>query len=186
MDTMRIALLSALCAICQVSASAESPLFPETTREIGGVPMYKIGEYRYVYRFFFKLYDAVLYADRESQAADIINRTVPFHLEFHYLRTIEKSIILESAAKMLAKNLSPTELAQIQDRVDRINTAYQTVQAGDRSSLTYIPDVGTILRINGAPVITIEGADFAEFYFEIWLGEQPISTDLKANLLGQS
>jgi len=100
-----------------------------------------------------------------------------------------QSIILESADKILRRNLSPAEFSQISDRVDQINEAYRTVLDGDRSSLTYQPGVGSTLAINGSPAVTIEGADFARLYFKIWLGEQPISSSLRAsaqsNLLWQ-
>jgi len=86
---------------------------------------------------------------------------------------------------MLEKNLNSQELAQIAERVGRLNAAYQTVKEGDQSSLTYLPETGTTLRINGAPVITIEGQDFARLYFTIWLGEQPISVPLREHLLGR-
>jgi len=145
----------------------------------------KRGEYRYVYRLFFELYDAAFFAVQSAQNEDILNAEVPFHLSFRYLRTIDKSIIIESADKMLARNLSPTELKSIAERVDKINAAYTTVEDGDRSSLTYIPSVGTILKINGMPVATIVGQDFAKLYFQIWLGENPISAAMKAVLFGE-
>jgi len=84
----------------------------------------------------------------------------------------------------LEKNLSPEERALIAKRVGRINAAYTTVNEGDTSSLTYQPGHGTTLRVNGEPKLTIEGQDFAKLYFRIWLGSQPISKSLKANLLG--
>lgn len=145
----------------------------------------KRGEYRYVYRRFFKLYDAALFAAKSESNEDILSAEVPFHLSFQYLRTIDKSIIIESAGKMLARNLSPTELKSIAERVDKINTAYTTVEDGDRSSLTYIPNIGTTLKINGSPVATIVGQDFAKLYFQIWLGENSISAAMKAVLFGE-
>lgn len=144
----------------------------------------KRGEYRYVYRMFFKLYDAALYASPDAETNHILEARASYRLQFRYLREIDKSIILESSAKMLRKNLSPEQLNQITARVDRLNAAYRTVRKGDHSSLTYQPGIGTTLSINGRPVITIEGEDFARLYFTIWLGEQPISDSLKRKLLG--
>ncbi len=167
-----------------LSARTPEPSFPETV-EVDGAELTKRGEYRYVYRFFFKLYDAALYAPAEASVAEILQAETPFRLQFRYLREIEKSIILKSADTMLAKNLSDSELDTIQDRIDQLNDAYTTVRDGDRSSLTYEPDVGTTLRINGESVVTIEGDDFAPLYFKIWLGDQPISRSLRAALLDE-
>ena len=149
------------------------------------VSMNLTGSHRFVYRMFFKLYDACFYTDAE-QVTDIdrlLNGENALLLEFDYLRTIKKSIILESSEKILAKNMSPTELTAIQERVNQINAVYQTVGKGDRSALSYVPGKGTTLWINDQAVITIEGKDFAQLYFRIWLGEQPISQQMRDALL---
>ena len=181
---MKPKLLTALLFLTALNLSARTPepLFPETI-EVEGLEMSKKGEYRYVYRFFFQLYDAALYAPEGASAADILATETDFRLQFRYLREIEKSIILKSADRMLDKNLSSSELQQIADRVEQINTAYTTVRDGDRSSLTFQRDEGTTLRINSEPAVTIEGDDFARLYFQIWLGEQPISPSLRDALL---
>ncbi len=143
------------------------------------------GSYRFVYRMFFKLYDANLYTDA-GKVADIdklFNGENTVLLKFSYLRKINKSIILESSEKILANSMTPVELASIKKRVDRINAAYRTVTRGDRSALSYVPGKGTTLWINGERKITIEGDDFARLYFRIWLGERPISKQMRDELL---
>lgn len=143
------------------------------------------GKHRFIYRMFFKLYDAAFYTDATETAdiEDVLSGKYALHLEFDYLRKIKKSIILESSEKILANNMSLSELASIQARVDRINAAYRTVDKGDRSALSYIPGKGTVLWINGEPMITVEGEDFARLYFRIWLGERPISKAMRDALL---
>lgn len=181
---MKSYLFLALLSLTTLKLSAEmpEPSFSNTV-EVDGVELSKQGEYRYVYRFFFELYDAALYAPAEAQAQEILNANTVFRLQFRYLREIEKSIILKSADRMLAKNLSDLDRASIAERVQKLNEAYTTVREGDRSSLTYQQDVGTTLRINGEPMVTVEGADFARLYFQIWLGEKPISRSLREALL---
>lgn len=164
--------------------AAAAPLFPKEIT-LAGQSFQKLGEYRYVYRFIFDLYDAALYAPGNATAEQVLGAAIPFRLQFRYLRTIDKSIILKSADRMLEKNLSPAERALIAERVGQINQAYTTVNEGDTSSLTYQPGSGTTLKINGEPQLTIEGEDFAQLYFRIWLGPSPISKSLKAHLLGR-
>lgn len=167
----------------RAEATAEA-LFPQEIT-LAEESFQKLGEYRYVYRFLFDLYDAALYAPADATAEEVLAAATPFRLQFRYLRTIDKTIIMKSADRMLEKNLSPEEKAQIGDRVARINEAYTTVNAGDTSSLTYQTSRHTTLKINGEPKLTIEGEDFAKLYFRIWLGPHPISKSLKANLLGR-
>lgn len=179
-------LLVGLTMATQVSsAKSPEPAFPSSlTLEEVSDSLSKRGEYRYIYRMFFKLYDAALFSRASSNNDQILNAETNFRLQFRYLRKIDKSIILESSEKMLQKNLSAAELDQIQERMNVLNAAYRSVDEGDRSSLTYIPGKGTTLRINGEQITTIAGQDFAALYFKIWLGEKPISQSLKGHLLG--
>jgi hypothetical protein len=179
--SFRYITLIALLAFNPLAGAPEPPFPP--TEVINGDELSKRGEYRYVYRLFFQLYDAALYAPESAKTSEILTAKTDFRLQFRYLREIEKSIILKSADRMLEKNLSESERAQIAGRVAKINEAYTTVRDGDRSSLTYQRGIGTTLRINGDPVVTIEGDDFARHYFTIWLGEHPISQGLKESLL---
>lgn len=144
------------------------------------------GTYRYVYAMFFKLYDLTLYTDAAPQCspAELLNGQHTVRLEFTYLRTIQKDIILESAEKMLKRNLSASEFASIQERIAQLNAAYTTVRRGDQSVLSYQSGHGTSLEINGHPIMTIPGDDFAPLYFRIWLGDQPICTEMRDQLLG--
>ena len=60
------------------------------------------------------------------------------------------------------------------------------VQKGDRYALTYVPGAGTTLALNGRPLGTIEGADFAAALFTIWLGtKDPMDASFRLALLGE-
>ncbi|MEN8829851.1 MAG: chalcone isomerase family protein [Lentimonas sp.] len=175
-----------LCLLGPLAATNASPTsqFPQTY-QAAEPALERRGVYRYVYRVFFKLYDAALFAKKEVRAEEILNAKVPFHLEFRYLRTIDKTIILKTADKMLERNLTAAERELIAERVSQLNAAYQTVNKGESSSLTFIPTQGTQLRINDKPIVTIPGDDFARLYFQIWLGEKPISESMKEELIGE-
>jgi hypothetical protein len=146
----------------------------------------KLGEYRFVYRIFFELYEAALFTAEGGNADDVLEAKTAFHLQFRYLREIDKSIILKSADRMLEKNLSAEERARISDRVARMNEAYTSVKDGDLVTFTYEPGRGTTLTINGKSAITIEGQDFTQLYFRIWLGEKALSSSLREHLLGRA
>ncbi len=174
-----IAVLSYLTIIQSSFAAVDSKL-----KEIK-TSLNPAGNHRFVYRMFFKLYDARFYTNAEQTVDidEILDGENTLLLEFDYLRKIKKSIILESSEKILARNMSPDELALIQKRVDLINAMYRTVGEGDRSALSYVPGEGTTLWINGRSIISIKGKDFARLYFRIWLGEQPISERMRDALL---
>ena len=47
-----------------------------------------------------------------------------------------------------------------------------------------MPGAGTELALNGSRLGIIDGTDFASAYFRIWLGDAPIDTRLRDQLLG--
>ncbi|RQW79162.1 MAG: hypothetical protein EHM62_06795 [Methylococcus sp.] len=144
------------------------------------VPLRNAALLRYLY--FLKAYVAALYLPADV-APERALADVPKRLEISYLVAIRGEDFDKGAAPVLRRNLSPTELERLQQRLDRLNAAYRDVQPGDRYALSYHPGRGTELNLNGTPLVTIEGADFAAAYFGIWLGREPIDEGLKRSLL---
>jgi hypothetical protein len=58
------------------------------------------------------------------------------------------------------------------------------VKDGSITTYTYVPGTGTVVNVGGKDVATIEGKDFAEVLFSLWLGPKPPSEDLRKGLLG--
>lgn len=134
------------------------------------------------YLLVLKAYVAALYLPADVAPEQAL-ADVPKRLEISYLVAIRGQDFDKGAAPVLKRNLSTDQLAQLQARLDRLNAAYRDVQPGDRYALSYHPGRGTELSLNGTPLVTIEGADFAAAYFGIWLGREPIDADLKKSLL---
>jgi hypothetical protein len=149
---------------------------------IGGkvVPLRNAALLRYLR--FIKAYVAALYLPEGVRAVDVLS-DVPKRLELSYLVAIKGPDFGKGAAPTLERNLTAAELARLQVRIERINAAYRDVKVGDRYSLTYLPGRGTELALNGTPLVTIEGTDFAAAYFGIWLGRASIDDKLKRDLL---
>ena len=75
------------------------------------------------------------------------------------------------------------DAAALADRIETLHRAYRDVDKGDRYSLTYVPEQGTELALNGQVLTRVAGADFACAYFGIWLGGDPIDDGLRDRLL---
>lgn len=184
LDWVCCLLALALTVILPAPATAltvENIAFADSTT-IGGkpVPLRNAALLRYLKVI--KAYVAALYLPEGVKAEEVLS-DVPKRLELSYLVSIKGPDFDRGAAPVLARNQTPAELAGLQGRIDKLNAAYRDVQAGDRYSLTYLPERGTELALNGRPLIVIEGADFAAAYFGIWLGRAPIDEKLKRNLL---
>lgn len=163
------------------TVSIENVVFADRVTIAGeSVPLRNAALLRYLR--FIKVYVAALYLPASVPGEDVLD-DVPKRLEIAYLVSFGKDDFAKGAAPVLERNLSATELAALQERVDRLNAAYRDVEPGDRYALTYTPGEGTELTLNGEPLITIEGADFAAAYFGVWLGREPIDNKLKQDLL---
>lgn len=176
-------ILTSLCTLSPnaYSLTVENATFADSVT-IGGtpVPLHNAALLRYLK--FIKAYVAALYLPEGVKSEDVLS-DVPRRLEINYLVSIKGTDFGKGAEPTLQLNQTAAELAKLRSRIDQINAAYKDVKAGDRYALTYQPGKGTELALNGTPLITIQGADFAAAYFGIWLGRESIDDGLKRNLL---
>ena len=157
-------------------AFAENVVVGETELSLRG-----IGNVRYM--LVFEVYVGALYLPEETSAERILSADVPRRLVFEYLYEVRADQLIEAADHFLSENVGPAVLERIRPAVDAINRMYVDVSPGDRYALTYVPGVGTELALNGETVGVVPGAEFAENYFSIWLGEKPLSVRFKRQLL---
>jgi hypothetical protein len=166
---------------------------PAQTAEIEGVKFSKtysaegknlrltgVGLLRY---WGFKAYIGALYLE-EGASPDAALSDTAKRIELEYFRAIKGKDFGPATDKSIAKNVDVTAYERLRPRIDYHNSLYEDVQPGDRYALTYIPGRGTELALNGEPKGIIEGADFAEAVFSIWLGTNPINNSFKKQILG--
>lgn len=145
--------------------------------------LYGYGTARYARVF--KVYVAGFYGPRDVEPEEILERDVTRRLEIEYLRSIAADDINEATRQMLERQLDEETYAKVEERFAYLADLYQDVEEGDRYVFEYIPGEGGTLFFNGDAVGSVEGEDFARAYFGIWLGEDPLSSSLKRELLGQ-
>lgn len=76
----------------------------------------------------------------------------------------------------LAEEISSELLAILQEQYDRVDS-------GDRVEIAYLPDHGETLRINGEVVIRDPDRELIPALTDLWLGNDPVSGNLKRLLL---
>jgi hypothetical protein len=69
-------------------------------------------------------------------------------------------------------------------RLAKLATMIPNVEKGDQILMTWVPGKGTVVSAKGAEKGVIEGKDFADALFAVWLGPTPVQADLKTALLG--
>jgi len=99
------------------------------------------------------------------------------------LRDLSKGKITEAVEAGFEKN-NRDQMPALQQRLDRFNAGVADLKEGDRLTITYTPGKGTNLSSRAGKNITIDGKDFADALFSVWLGASPVDEDLKNGMLG--
>lgn len=137
-------------------------------------------------KLFFKIYIAELYLVNPSHdAATILADEDQKMMVMDFLYDEVSAEKLVSAwNEGFAANLSEEKLAALADRIEQFNSMFVTVKKGDKIVLNYLPGQGTSVTIAGEKKGMVEGKDFADALFAIWLGDKPVTKELKKQLLG--
>jgi Chalcone isomerase-like len=131
-----------------------------------------------------KVYVASLYLETPSKdATAIVASNQIKSMRLHMLRDVEGPKISGAIAEGFERN-SKAALPQLKARLDQLAKMIPDVKEGDELCLSWIPDSGTHVLVRGTAVGTIEGRDFADALFSVWLGPDPVQEDLKLALLG--
>lgn len=138
------------------------------------------------YAVFIRIYGAGLYGPEGVPADSLLELGEPKRLDIHYFVDINASDLALAANTILERQLSADALQALKPRIDRLHAAYRSVRPGDRYVMEYLPGRGTVLRLNGERLVSVEGSDFARAYFGIWLGEPPLSRSLRDALFGMA
>lgn len=168
-----LALLGGPPAVAQEAAEIEDIPFPRVvTVDEDPLPLFGLGLLRY--RVLFRGYVGGLYLPPDATPAQTFE-DVPKVLELYYFWDIAGRMFGEAADEHLRRTQKPETLAPLRARLERLHRLYEDVEVGDRYRLTYLPGKGMTLAHNGKELGTIEGADFANVYFSIWLGTEPLN-----------
>jgi hypothetical protein len=136
------------------------------------------------YMVFIKAYVAAFYLPESIRSEDALG-DVPKHLEIEYFHPITAQDFAKATSSSISRSVSLMTFQRLKPKIDGFNALYRDVKPGDRYTLSYIPGKGTTLSWNGQPLGTVAGEDFAVGLFDIWLGPNPLDSDLKRHLLGE-
>jgi Chalcone isomerase-like len=131
----------------------------------------------------FKVYVAALYLESPSKdAAVVISSDHVKRVQLSVLRSLKAAQVTEAIAEGFEKN-SKTQMGALKDRLSKFNAMFADVVEGDQILMTYVPGKGTLVSLKGAEKGSVEGKDFADALFSVWLGQNPVQEDLKKALL---
>lgn len=177
-----------LCVSTQAMALEVEGMKLDDSVQLGNVPLLLNGA-GVRSMVFFKMYVAGLYlsdkkASAEAVLADVGAKRIALHV---MVGEGETERFLHGFRKGIEKNHGEKEVAALSERMnvlDHLFDAVKTVKKGDVITFDWLPENGTRVNLNGAELGKIGGEDFYRALLSIWIGEKPVSSDLKKGLLG--
>jgi hypothetical protein len=98
-----------------------------------------------------------------------------------------RSVSGEDVAKAISEgfdNNAGAVLPALKDRIKKFGALIPDLKKGDRLVFIYRPGQLEV-QANSKTAGLIDGKDFADALFRVWLGPKPSDKDLKAGLLGR-
>jgi len=137
-------------------------------------------------KFFFKIYVGALYLPKKQNSAEAVLKSAqPNRVLMHFLYDkVEKKKLVDAWIEGFEENVSSEIFSALKDRLKKFNEMFSDVQKGDVVLLDYIPQKGTRVTIKNEVKGIIEGADFNRALLSVWLGEEPVTDELKDAMLG--
>jgi len=132
------------------------------------------------------LYDAGLYlGQKSSDAATIVATDAPMLMRLTILSRFISSEKMQDAMNDGFAKSTGGDTSAISDRIIQFQSGFaDEISKQDVFDLFYQPDTGTEVKKNGVTTVTVDGLDFKQALFGIWLSDDPVQGSLKADLLG--
>ncbi len=172
--------LAGAWAPCRADAVARLPAAVE--RALGGARLSGSAELRW---WGLDIYRAWLWVGPEGLDPGHLGAH-PFALELRYARSLRGADIADKSAELIAR-LGLGSPEQLRHWRQRMRAVFPDVHAGDTLLGLYLPaapaGARTRFLLDGRPVGTIEGRDFAQAFFSIWLSPRSSEPALRRALL---
>jgi len=137
-------------------------------------------------RVVFKVYVGSLYLPAKATTLAAVLEKGPRRIQLNLLRNLSADQLVDALIDGIKENSTPAELAAIKVQVDQMVATMKTfgeVKEKDVVTMDFV-DGATKIGLNGAAKSSIAGEAFNNALTRIWLGEQPVQSDLKKAMLG--
>lgn len=139
-------------------------------------------------KYMFKLYTAGLYLSQKSSNANaIVKANETMAVRFEITSSMINSDNMSEAINEGFDKSTGGNTSSIRPRIDKLLKTFSSekIAIGDTFEIVYIPGVGIQTYKNGSLKVSLDGLDFKQALFGIWLSPDPISSKLKKGMLGK-
>ncbi len=137
-------------------------------------------------KVFFKIYVGSLYLPAKAGSLTKVLEQSPRRIQLNVLRDLSADQFVDALVDGLKDNNTAAELAAVKAQTDQmiaIMKAFNGVKEKDVVTLDLV-DGATSIGLNGATKGSIPGDAFSRALTRIWLGNNPVQSDLKQAMLG--
>lgn len=151
----------------------------------------KLNGYGIRTRLTFKIYAIGMYfTDQRTTPAEALGDAGPRRFAIVMMRDLTGDEFGSAFMKVFRENTDKAELSKLVGQVQQFGEMFESVpalKAGDAMVIDWIPGTGSVVKLNDKPMFKEALPDVA-FYnalLRIWLGEKPVETDQRQQLLNK-
>ena len=141
-------------------------------------------------RFGFKVYALVLYLpEKKDTPAGVLESSGPRRFSLGLLREVTGDDLGQAFIAGITANTDKAERSKFVNQLAQFGEAFVNIpqgKKGDIITVDWVPDTGTVMTYNGKPIgEPMKDIAFYNAVLKIWLGEKPVDSTLKPQLLGK-
>lgn len=137
-------------------------------------------------KMFIKVYAAGLYLPaKQKNPSAILAADTARQMSMHFVFDVDKAKISEAWSEGLAAN-TPKASAEVKAAFTKLESWMEDMKKGQSLVMTYVPNSGTTVVVNGKNKGTLPGKAVADAILATWIGPKPgPGAEFKTALLGQ-
>jgi hypothetical protein len=140
-------------------------------------------------RIVIKVYALVLYLpEKKDTAAGVLESPGPRRFSLGLLREVTGEELGQAFMSGITANTDKAERSKFVNQLAQFGEAFVNIpqaKKGDVINVDWVPDTGTVMTFNGKPIgEPLKDIAFYNAVLKIWLGDKPVDSSLKPQLLG--
>lgn len=141
-------------------------------------------------RIIIKVYSLVLYLpEKKDTTAGVLESPGPRRFSLGMLREVTGDELGQAFLAGITANTDKAERSKFVNQLAQFGEAFVNIpqaKKGDLITVDWIPDTGTVMRFNGKQIgEPLKDVGFYNAVLKIWLGDKPVDSSLKPQLLGK-
>jgi hypothetical protein len=141
-------------------------------------------------RVIVKVYALVLYLpEKKDTTAGVLESAGPRRFSLGLLREVTGEDLGQAFMAGITANTDKAERSKFVNQLAQFGEAFVNIpqgKKGDVITVDWVPDTGTVMFLNGKPIgEPMKDIAFYNAVLKIWLGDKPVDSTLKPQLLGK-